>query len=178
MLGGIGPRIAIMEVEQEVETCLLDTTSQALDIGQILHDLRTAAITDVLLTTGWVDKEAHTHGIETLRLQEGKDVGNSRTVSLLILGTLQLVGRQHRDVYTHHTGVEQQRVYPTAIRRCILARGWGWSRIRVLALILVPILILVLILALIGGFILYWFVIIATSCDDRRKQECTQQQEG
>ena len=111
LLHGVGPGVRVVEVEQELQSGILDALAQGGNVGQVLaHTFLFLGIGSL----GGVHEQAHAHGIEPVVAREGYHVRDSGSGSGAILRAVGLVGRQQRDVATniflslHATGKQQR----------------------------------------------------------------------
>ena len=88
MLSRVGPGVAVVNIEQQIETGSLNPLSQRYDIGQVLT-YAFALIFGVGL--GRVHKKANAHGVHPFCLQEIKHIGDSCAVLIIVDGTMLLI---------------------------------------------------------------------------------------
>ena len=77
LLCRVGPCVAIMEVEHQLEASILYALAECFHVFQILTGIR------ILIASGvvrWIDKEAHTHGIHIFLFEERQYIGNGVAV--------------------------------------------------------------------------------------------------
>jgi hypothetical protein len=88
MLSGIGPSVAIVEVKHEPQSSLLDTSTKCSHIVEILTDALALMCCGSL---GGIDKEANTHAVPTLLLEETEHVTNRLSVCGHVVSAMILV---------------------------------------------------------------------------------------
>ena len=91
LLAGIGPGVAVMEVEQQRHAGILDALAQGFDIGKVL----TYSLIAVLRR---VNKQPDTHGVQPFLTEKRKDILNGLSAFILIHYAGTFVFGQHRDV--------------------------------------------------------------------------------
>ena len=125
LLDRVGPTVAIVEVEHELQASLLDAASQHLDGVQILyHPLALLGRGGI----GGIDKQTHTRGIPALLLDPCDDVIDALSIEIIVvriadailqrLALMVLILGEHRDVAPHqwtvidrfHNGTAQDSV--------------------------------------------------------------------
>ena len=98
LLPRISPSVAVVEVEHELQACVLDALAEFLHVFQILaHALPFCLVSG---QTG-IHEESHAHGVQPLFLQEAQHVADFLAILVHVVCTMFFVGRQQGDVATH-----------------------------------------------------------------------------
>ena len=95
VLRGVGPRVAIVEVEHEFQSGLLDALSELDDVVEVLAN---ALALVVFRGFRGIDEQPHAHAVPAFRAEKREQVVDGLPVGSQILGSVFFVLAEQRDV--------------------------------------------------------------------------------
>ena len=98
LLGRIGPGVAVVEVEHQQQSCILDAFAQCFHIVDVLAYA-------LVVVIGRIDKQSNADGIPTLFFYIGQQVVNLCACIGIVCCFLLLILSEHRHVAAHEVHI-------------------------------------------------------------------------